>query len=150
MSAKHAYLMMIKEKWWNEFRLRKAQEIHSYVHTGLAPPTEAQLIMFYVSKPVGEIAGYAEFIERKAGDSDAIWKEHGHESVISSKKKYDEFIGEKKSVSFIRFKNIREAKKPIPLNNALLLLGMKRMARRGFYLDKGTADILIEEMQCKL
>ena len=63
MSERYAYVMMIREKWWNEFRRlnRAGKTVHSYVRKGPAPPKEANLIFFYVVKPVGEIQGYAEF-----------------------------------------------------------------------------------------
>jgi predicted transcriptional regulator len=103
--------------------------------------------MFYVTKPVGEVAGYAEFVERKAGDSEALWKAHGRESVLSSKEEFEEFVRDRKKVSFVRFKNLREAAKPISLNNLLLLLGMKRLGRGGFFVDKETSEKMIALME---
>jgi len=50
-------------------------------------------------------------------------------------------------VSFIRFKNLQASAKPIPLNNFLILLGVKRLARGGFYVDKETAERMIALME---
>jgi predicted transcriptional regulator len=149
MGGKYAFIMMVQSKWWNEFRLPQRNPVQSYVQTGMAPPKEASLILFYVTKPVGEVAGYAEFIERKTGDAEKLWNEYGSESVLYSKAKYDEYLGGKKKVSIIRFKGLHVASKPIPLSNVLLLLGMKRLSRKGFYVDKETADRLIELMECR-
>jgi predicted transcriptional regulator len=148
MSEKYAFVIMVKEKWWREFRRlhHKGKQIQSYVQGGWAPPKDTSLIFFYVSKPVGEIAGYAEFIERKVGDAESIWNEHGNESVLQTKEKYEEFICDKQRVSFIRFKNLQEATNPIPLSNVLMLLGANRLSRKGFYIKKETADKLIALM----
>ena len=146
MSAKYGFVMMIQPKWWNEFSLRPDRKTYSYVLKGGGPPKEASVILFYVTKPVGELSGYAEFIERKTGDPENLWKEHGHESVLDSKKKFGEYIGEKKKATFIRLKNLRTARKPIPLSNILLFFGVRRLARIGFYIDKETTKELIEQM----
>ena len=149
MKEKYAFVIMIKEKWWREFcrRSSEGKQVHSYVGGPRAPPTNASLIIFYISKPVGEIGGYAEFIERKVGKAEELWKEHGNESVLSSAEQYFQFVKDKPLVSFIRFKNLREAANPIPLNNAHLLLGVKRLARGGFYIDKETAERMVTLME---
>jgi predicted transcriptional regulator len=120
--------------------------VHSYVQKGLAPPKRASLILFYVTKPVGEMAGLAEFVERKAGEVEDVWRQHGDECVLTSKGKFKEFIGDGKKASFIRFKNLREASRSVSLSNALLLLGVKRFSRKGFYIEQGVADELLSQM----
>jgi len=149
MDEKYAFVMMIREKWWREFcqHQREGKETHSYVQGGWAPPKATSRLLFYVAKPVGEIAGSAEFIERKVGDAADMWNEHGDESVLQTKEKYEEFVGDKERVSFIRFKNLEVAAKPVPLKNALMFLGLKRLSRKGFYLDKETADELLALMK---
>ncbi|MDH5793538.1 MAG: hypothetical protein OEZ18_03115 [Candidatus Bathyarchaeota archaeon] len=150
MREDFAFVIMIKEKWWREFcRLHyEGKKVQSYVQGGWAPPKNTSLIFFYVTKPVAEIAGYAEFIERKVGEAEELWKKHGHECVLSSEKQYFEFVSGKQRVSFIRFKNLHEATKPIPLSNVLMFLGVKRLSRKGFYIDKETADKLLTLMEC--
>jgi len=149
MNEDFAFVIMIKDKWWREFlRLHhKGKQIQSYIQGGWAPPKNTSLIFFYVTKPVAEIAGFAEFVERKVGDGEGLWKEHGNESVLSSPEEYFEFVKGKQRVSFIRFKNLQEAIKPIPLNNLLMFLGVKRLARGGFYIDKEIADKLVALME---
>ena len=148
MKEKHSFIMMIQEKWWREFCRynHDGRKVHSYVQKGLAPPKDASLIFFYVTKPMGEIAGHAEFIERKIGDAKEVWEEYGGESVLGSKGKYMEFLGGAQKASFIRFENLREAEQPIPLNNILMLLGVKRLSRKGFYVNKEIADKLLRLM----
>jgi predicted transcriptional regulator len=149
MSEKYAFVIMVQEKWWSEFQRHNQQgrKIHSYVQRGIAPPKSAQLILFYVTKPVGEIAGYAGFIERKVGDTERLWQEHGSESVLSSKEKYDEFLKDTQKTSFVRMANLHVAGKPIPLNNVLMSLGVKRLSRKGFYVNKEKADRFIALME---
>jgi len=149
MSEKYAFVIMVKDKWWLEFcRLHhKGKQVQSYVQGEYAPPKDASLIFFYVTKPVAEVAGYAEFIERKVGDAEGLWKEHGHESVLNSEEQYSELVKDKQQVSFIRFKNLHEADQPIALNDILMLLGVNRLSRKGFYINKETADKLIALME---
>jgi len=148
MNEKYAFVIMIRDKWWREFRRlnHEGKKVQSYVQGGWAPPKSTSLIFFYVTKPVAEIAGYAEFIERKVGDAESLWDEHGNESALQTAEKYAEFIRDKQRVSFIRFKNLQEAAQPIPLNNVLMLLSVKRLARKGFYINKESADKLIALM----
>jgi len=148
MTERYAYILMIKEKWWNEFcRLnRLSKTTRSYVQGGRAPPKNTELLFFYVVKPIGEIQGYAEFIERKVGKLEALWEEYGRESCLSYEE-YDDLMRGRLNVTFIRFENLWEASKPIPLSNILMLLGVNRMPRRGLYIGKETADKLIELME---
>lgn len=140
--------MMIKDKLWQKFcnRHHNGKTVHSYVQIGLAPPKITTLLFFYVTKPVAEVSGYAEFIERKVGKTEELWKEYRDESVLDSAEKYSEFVKDTKLVSFVRFKNLKEATNPIPLNNFLLFLGVNRLARRGFYINRETAEKLVAIM----
>ncbi|MDH5482013.1 MAG: hypothetical protein OEY22_03920 [Candidatus Bathyarchaeota archaeon] len=145
MKEKYAFVMMIREKWWRKFchLNREGKRVLSYVKRGWAVPKNTFLILFYVAKPVGQLGGHAEFIERKVGDADSLWVEHGDESVLESKEEYYEFIQHKERVSFVRFKNLQEAAKPMPLSDILKLLGKRRLSRKGFYISKETADKFI-------
>jgi predicted transcriptional regulator len=150
MKEHYAFVIMIKDKWWREFChvKNKGRTVYSYVQGGWAPPRSASLIFFYVSKPERQIAGYAEFIERKVGDAKELWKEYGSESVLDSEKEYLEFVKDKERVSFIRFKNLQEAAEPILLSKILELLSVRRLSRKGFYVDKETANKLLTLMKC--
>ena len=149
MSGKRAFVMMVQERWWNKFchRNHDGKKIHSFVLRGTAPPKDASRILFYVTKPVGEIAGYADFVERKVGNGDRLWKEHGDESVLNSKDKYDDFVKDSQRVSFVRFKDLHEAGKPIPLSVVQMDLGVRRLSRKGFYVDKQREDKFVEQMR---
>lgn len=148
MSERHAFVMMIKEKWWIRFlRLNKAgRSNHSYVRKGSSPPKETELIFFYVVKPVGEIQGYADFRERRVGDTDAIWKEYGNESCLKSEDEYHDLVKGAENVSFIRFTNLHEAVNPIPLETIREYVDVSQLPRNGFYVSKELADKLIKRM----
>lgn len=148
MSERYGFVIMIKEKWWNEFlRLDRAGRTnHAYVQRGLGPPKNTELIFFYVVKPVGKIQGYADFRERKLGETEAMWKEYGNESCLQSEDQYRNFLKGTKKVSFIRFTNLHEAAKPVPSKTILESLGVERLSRRGFYINKEVADKLIKIM----
>ncbi len=149
MRGRYAFVIMIKEKWWNEFRRldRSGKTNHAYVQRGFGPPKDGRLIFFYVVKPVGEIQGYAEFRERKVGGIDTMWKEYGRESCLQSADQYYDLLKGTSRVSFIRFTDLHEAANPILSNDILTTLGVDRLPRRGFYISKEVADMLIKMMK---
>jgi predicted transcriptional regulator len=145
-NARYAFVMMIQEKWWRRFLelVQSGAKVLSYVRGGNgAPPKNTSMIFFYVAKPKGQVAGYAQFVERKVGDAEDLWKKHAGESALESQEKYEEFIGDRQIASFVRFKNLCEASKPIPLKRFLMLLGMENLSRKGLYVGKATADKLV-------
>jgi len=149
MSARYAFVMMVREKWWVEFRRRsqEGKKVHSFVVRGAAPPKSALLVLFYVSKPVSAIAGYAHFIERMVGNPQELWSRFGGESVLGSEARYEEFVGNAPQVSFVRFKDLNVAVNPVSLSRLLMLLGVKRLSRKGFYVNKELSDTLISMME---
>jgi predicted transcriptional regulator len=151
MSEKQAFVMMVQIRWWNEFcrRNHEGKRTHSFVLRGIAPPKDASRVLFYVTKPVGEIAGYADFIERKVGDAERLWREHGDESVLGSKEKYYGFVKDSLKVSFVRFKDLHEGAAAVPLNYVLMSLGVRRLGRKGFYIDKEIEDKFVALMKEK-
>ena len=149
MNEHYAFVMMTKEKYWLQFRERSLQgkKTHSFVLKGAAPPKSTRMLFFYVTNPVKAIDGYADFIERKIGTPEDVWNEHGNESVLKSREKFLEFIGDPERVSFVRFNNLKKAANPILLDNLRMLLGVKRLSRKGFYLNKDLADKFISMME---
>jgi predicted transcriptional regulator len=149
MGGKQAFVMMVQGLWWNEFsrRNREGRKTHSFVLRGIAPPKDASRLLFYVTKPIGEIAGYADFIERKVGDANKLWKEHGDETVLGSKEKYVGFVKDSRNVSFVRFKDLHEATEAIPLNSVLMSMGVRRLSRKGFYVDKDIEEKFVTLMK---
>lgn len=149
MDEHFAFVLMTKEKYWVQFRERgqEGKETQSFVLRGIAPPKYARILLFYVTKPVKALAGCAEFIERRVGSPEEVWNEYGNESVLESKRSFEEFIGNPLQVSFIRFKNLKAAANPVSLSNLLMFLGVKRLSRKGFYLDRSTAEKLVSMIE---
>jgi predicted transcriptional regulator len=130
-------------------RLEEGEEIHSFVLRGCGAPVNACMILFYVAAPVKELAGYAEFVERRCGGVQEVWDVFGRESVLASREAYEEFVGGARRVSFVRFKDLHVAGGPISLKTLLLSLGVKRLSRKGFYVDRETTERLISMMEWK-
>ena len=148
MVQQYAFVMMTREKWWNRFIAdhHNKKQKQSYVQKGAAPPKSVSFILFYVSRPVGEIAGYAEFVQRIVGDPMEVWEKYGEESVLRSEREYREFLGGQSRVSFIRFQNLVEARRGLPLIDVLALLGKRRLSRKGFYVDQVIAEKMVSQM----
>ncbi|MGA3192421.1 MAG: hypothetical protein ABSD73_07895 [Candidatus Bathyarchaeia archaeon] len=149
MSERYAFVMMVMEKWWVAFcrRSEEGKNVHSFVIRGAAPPKSTLLIHFYVTKPVSAIAGYAHFIERVVGNPQELWSRFGGESVLGSNARYEEFVGNTLEVSFVRFKDLNVAVNPISLSRLLMFLGVKRLSRKGFYVNNKLSDTLISMME---
>ena len=149
MSEHYAFVMMTKEKYWLLFRERELEgkRTQSFVLKGAAPPKATRILLFYVCNPVKAIDGYAEFIERRMGAPEDVWNEYSDESVLQSKQSFLEFIGDPERVSFVRFTNLKKASNPISLSNLRMVLGVKRISRKGFYLNKNMTDKLISMME---
>jgi len=149
MKQHYAFVIMVREKYWIAYRdcHHEGKKIHAYVARGAAPPKNTRLLLFYVSKPVKSLCGYASFIGRELGDPAELWSKHSDESVLKSRVEYEEFVGTAGSVSFVRFTDLHEATNPISLRNLLMFFGVKRLSRKGFYLSKDIADQLISMME---
>jgi len=149
MKQHYAFVVMVREKYWLAYRDRndEGKKAHAYVVRGAAPPKNVKVLLFYVSKPVKSLCGYANFIGREVGDSAMLWNKHCDESVLRSWVEYEEFVGTAGSVSFIRFNDLREAVDPIPLRNLLSFFGVKKLSRKGFYVDKDVTGQLILMME---
>ena len=82
-----------------------------------------------------------------SADFAKLWDEFCEESVLRSKKAFEEFVGTASKVSFVRFKNLREAADPIALGSLRMFLGDKKFSRKGFYVDKDVAGKLVSLME---
>lgn len=144
----YAFVMMVQEKYWIRYRDRliDGKMVHGYVARGKAPPKNARILLFYVSRPVRAICGYAKFVGREVGDSRTLWSRHNEDSVLRSNEEYEQFVGASSCVSFIRFTDLCEASNPASLKNLLAFFGVKRLSRKGFYVGKEAADRLISMM----
>jgi len=142
----YAYLLIEDEKWWNRryTRKRTGRVIHAFVRRGKVGPKETQKILFYVKRPVKQIRGFGEFLERITGTRDELWNQYGSETVFESRDEYDFFVGGRRNVTFIRFKDMEEFEKPISFEDIYAATGMKQMPQGGKYLGRETVNSIIK------
>jgi predicted transcriptional regulator len=145
MSERYAYVLLITPKWWDKLleRLEAGKEFHAFVRRGLVGPKKTTMLLFYVTHPFKEIRGFAQFVERVAGEADDLWKAYGDETSPRSYGEYKEFLQGKLRTTFIRFKNLKTFSEPISASVILKVAGIGRMPRGGRYLSKGLVQELI-------
>jgi predicted transcriptional regulator len=142
---RYCYVLVEHERWWNSRRdkNRKGVNTQVFVRRGQVGPKEAQKLLFYVKLPVGEIRGYADFLERVTGNADDLWNLHGSETVFESQGQYASFVEGRNKVTFIRFKNLQELRTPISWKDLAVALGIKRMPNGGRYLSRETVNSIL-------
>jgi hypothetical protein len=69
--------------------------------------------------------------------------------VLSSKEKYDDFVKDSFRVSFVRFKDLHEATNTIPLSDVLISLKVRRLGRKGFYVNREIEEKFLALMKEK-
>jgi len=142
---RYAYILVEHGKWWNSRRNQnqKGLNIQAFVRRGRVGPKDTKRLLFYVKLPVGEIRGYADFLERISGTADELWNTHGSETVFESRDEYNAFIEGRSKVTFIRFKNLQELEKPISWKDLSMILGIKKMPNGGRYLSRETVTSIL-------
>jgi predicted transcriptional regulator len=104
-------------------------------------PKQAQQLLFYVKKPVMQIRGVADFIERLTGPAEELWAKYGGESCFESFEEYNEFSQGRLEMTFVRFTNFTELENPKPKETVKNLLGSLQ-GFRGKYVNFETASQL--------
>ena len=140
---RYAFILIADEKYWNRLRERnKANRgIHAFVRKNQVGPKNAQRLLFYVKKPVMQIRGVADFIERLTGDREELWRKYGAESCFESFKEYCAFAQGREMMTLVRFKNFTELENPKPTEVIRSILGSLQ-GFRGKYVNLATAKQL--------
>jgi predicted transcriptional regulator len=140
----YAFILVADEKYWNKLRERnKAQRgIHSFVRKNQVAPKNAQKLLFYVKKPVMQVRGAADFIERLTGDSGELWRKYGAESCFESFEEYCAFAEGRGRMTVVRFKNFVELENPKSKEAIRGILGSLQ-GFRGKYVSLAIAKQLI-------
>ncbi|MEM2897571.1 MAG: hypothetical protein QW265_02770 [Candidatus Bathyarchaeia archaeon] len=143
---KYGHILMLEERWWVKFNeyAKTGKKIHAHVRAGIAGPKRTTLVFFYAIYPVMEIKGYGDFIERVAGDSKELWDLYHNETCLESYDQYRKLIGMRESATFIRFKNLHEGMNSIPFSKISEILGIKRMPRKGRYVNEQESSEFIK------
>jgi predicted transcriptional regulator len=142
---RYAFIVLNFEKFWKRLcsQNRAGKKAHAFVRRGVMGPKNAKMLFFYTTHPHKDIRGYADFVERVAGDSKTLWETLGHESLLSSYDEYNDFLQGRKKSTFIRFRNLKEFPKPVTAKEWTKIIGKKRMPQIGLYITKETAQKLL-------
>jgi len=140
----YAYILIFDEKWWNRLceRNGNSNQIRVFVRRNRVGPLKTQKLLFYVKKPIMQIRGVADFIERLAGDYKELWNTYGDETCLKTFDEYVDFLKGRKTATFIRFTNFHELDSPVSMNVIRKVLGVLRIPRGGKYLNRETANQL--------
>ena len=141
----YAYILISEEKWWNRLCERNinSNQIRVFVRRNRVGPLKTQKLLFYVKKPIMQIRGVADFIERLAGDYKELWNMYGNETCLKTFSEYVIFLEGRKTATFIRFTNFHELDSPVSMKVISKVLGVLTIPRGGKYLNRETANQLI-------
>jgi predicted transcriptional regulator len=141
---RYAFILIADEKYWNMLceRNRASSGTYSFVRKNKVAPKNAQKLLFYVKKPVMQVRGIADFVERVAGDSGELWRKHGSESCFETSEDYYSFAQGRTAMTFVRFKNFVEIETPKTTEATRSILGSLQ-GFRGKYVNLATTKQLI-------
>ncbi len=136
----YAFILVMDEKYWNRIRQRciDNRETLAFVRKGQVGPTRTMRVIFYVKKPIMQIRGAADFIERLKGEREEMWARYGKESCFESEEEYNSFVQGRERVTFIRFRNLLALDKPTVAEEISMVLGSLR-GFHGRYVDIDTS-----------
>ena len=144
---KYAFIVLNLEKFWNRLvqQNKAGKQNHAFVRRGVVGPKKAQKLFFYVTHPVKEIQGYADFVEHVTGDSKDLWESLGEESLLYSYDEYTDFLQNRKTATFIRFTNLKTLPKPVSSKIMLSIFEKQRMSQMGMYINEEMSNKLLSE-----
>ena len=125
---RYAFILVADKKYWNKLRERNkaSGETHAFVRKNQVAPKTAQKLLFYVKKPVMQVQGIADFIERLTGDSGELWRKYGSESCFETFEEYCAFAEGRSKMTFVRFRNFVELKTRKPRKSSEEFLALCR------------------------
>jgi predicted transcriptional regulator len=140
----YAFILIADEKYWNRLSgsSKASKGVYAFVRKNQVGPKNAQRLLFYVKKPIMQIRGAADFIERLTGDREELWRKYGAESCFETFEEYCAFAQGREMMTFVRFKNFMELEKPKPTEVIRSILGSLQ-GFRGKYVNLETAKQLI-------
>lgn len=140
---RYAFILVVDKKYWNKLceRNKAICGTHSFVRRNQVAPKAARKLLFYVKKPVMQVKGVADFIERLTGDSVELWRKYGEESCFETFEEYFAFAEGRERMTFIRFKNFVELENPKTTEATRSILGFLQ-GFRGKYVSFATTKQL--------
>jgi predicted transcriptional regulator len=105
----YAFILIADEKYWNKLceRNKVSRGIQAFLRKNQVAPKNAQKLLFYVKKPVMQIRGVADFIERLTGDSGELWRKYGTESCFESFEEYSAFAEGRSRMTVVMVQELR-------------------------------------------
>jgi len=143
-TERYAFILIADKRYWSKLceRNKASSGIHVFVRKSKVAPKNAQKLLFYVKKPVMQVLGIADFIERLTGDSGELWRKHGAESCFETFEEYCTFAQGRTMMTFVRFKNFVELKNPKTTEATRSILSSLQ-GFRGKYVNLATTKQLI-------
>ncbi len=140
---RYAFILVADQKYWNKLCERSSANmaVHTFVRKNQVAPKAAEKLLFYVKKPVMQVCGAADFIERLTGPAEELWSKHGGETCFESYEEYCDFAKGRLEMTFVRFKNFAELENPKSKEETRKILGSLQ-GFRGKYVNLETADQL--------
>jgi len=144
---KYGYIILNLEKYWNRLceQNKAGKQNHAFVRRGAVGPKKTKKLFFYVTHPVQEIQGYADFVEYLSGCAKDLWDSLGEESLLCSYDEYSDFLKGRETATFVRFKNLKIFPKAVPYDVILSIIGKQILPQGGLYLTENMANTLLAE-----
>jgi hypothetical protein len=141
---RYAFILIVDEKYWNMLceRNRASSGTYSFVRKSKVAPKSAQKLLFYVKKPVMQVKGVADFVERVTGDRGELWREYGGESCFETFEVYCAFTQGRTVMTFVRFNSFVEIETPKTTAETRSILGSLQ-GFRGKYVNLKTTKQLL-------
>jgi predicted transcriptional regulator len=140
---RYAFILVSDEKYWNLLceRNKTSAGVHAFVRKNQVAPKSAEKLLFYVKRPIMQVRGSADFVERLTGPSDELWTKYGAETCFESFDEYRAFAQGRIEMTFVRFKNFTELENPKPTEFVKTVLGSLQRFR-GKYVSLETVTQL--------
>jgi predicted transcriptional regulator len=143
-NARYAFVLIADEKYWKRLCERNSTDraVHVFVRKNQVGPCKAQKLLFYVKKPIMQVRGVADFIERLTGNGEELWRKYGAESCFESYGEYTAFAEGREKMTFVRFKNFTKLEKPKSTEIARMVLGSLRWFRPKYLSFEATQQLV--------
>jgi predicted transcriptional regulator len=140
---RYAFILVADEKYWTKLceQSKTNKGVHTFVRKNQVAPKMTEKLLFYIKKPVTQVQGTADFIERLTGPAEELWTEHGAETCFASFEEYCDFAQGRLEMTFVRFKNFAELENPKTQEETRKILGSLQ-GFRGKYVNLETATQL--------
>ncbi|MEM0095163.1 MAG: hypothetical protein QXL77_03380 [Candidatus Bathyarchaeia archaeon] len=141
----YGFILISDVKWWEKLcqRAKSGKKVHAFVRRNHVGPLYTEKLLFYIKRPLMQIRGVADFLERVTGESHELWKMYGEETCLDSFESYARLLGGREKATFIRFTNFRELEPPVSMDVLKKVLNVQKIPRGGRYVSREALNQLI-------